>query len=444
MVIIGAHAYMAAMSKSAYEAQIDLAGNRVVPKKKANFTFSDNLSQPIHRWFRYPAGFSATWVRSVIEREKIQGRGTVLDPFAGSGTVLIEAEICHMHSKGIEAHPFISRIARAKLFCRENPYEFHDYASSILNNARLKNNDLNIYPPLINKCFPPEILKRLDSLRESWSEHADNSPLSELSWLALASILRQCSPVGTAQWQYVLPKKTKAKIVDPYKAFNDKIRIMKEDMIMHQQASNGPNAILYNEDARKCASIPNKWADLVITSPPYANNYDYADATRLEMSFFGEIQGWSDLKDTVRKYLIRSCTQHAAPYAKHTQKVLESPDLKPIRDEITEVCSHLSAEKQTHGGKKQYDAMIALYFSDMAQMWNALRRVTSEGSLVCFVIGDSAPYGIYVPVHKWLGDLALSAGFKSYSFDKTRDRNIKWENRKHKVPLCEGNLWIQG
>jgi len=63
---------------------------------------------------------------------------------------------------------------------------------------------------------------------------------------------------------------------------------------------------------------------------------------------------------------------------------------------------------------------------------------------VCFVIGDSAPYGVYVPVMEWMGRLAASAGFRNYEFEKTRDRNVKWKNRKHRVPLCEGRLWVNG
>jgi hypothetical protein len=88
--------------------------------------------------------------------------------------------------------------------------------------------------------------------------------------------------------------------------------------------------------------------------------------------------------------------------------------------------------------------MIVLYFLDLANVWRALRRVARDGCLTCFVIGDSAPYGIYVPVDRWLGELALAAGFKSYTFEKTRDRNIKWKNRKHRVPLHEGRLWVCG
>jgi len=30
------------------------------------------------------------------------------------------------------------------------------------------------------------------------------------------------------------------------------------------------------------------------------------------------------------------------------------------------------------------------------------------------VIGDAAPYGVYLPVEKWLGQLALAAGFKRF------------------------------
>jgi len=118
--------------------------------------------------------------------------------------------------------------------------------------------------------------------------------------------------------------------------------------------------------------------------------------------------------------------------------------MAPIRSEIIQVCRQLEAEKEHHGGKKPYHTMIAAYFMDMAKTWAALRRVTANGALICFVIGDSAPYGIYVPVDRWLGELAVAAGFRSFEFDKLRTRNIKWKNRKHRVPLQEGCLWIEG
>jgi len=383
-------------------------------------------------------------VRDLIEREKKLFRQTVLDPFAGSGTVLLEAESACMDAVGIEPHPFVWRVARAKLYWHENHKQFRSYGTAVLKRAKLLKGSADGYPPLINKCFPPETLAKLDSLKRVWESEADGSPCSELTWLAMASILRDCSPAGTAPWQYILPRKQKAKVVDPYTAFEAKIMLMSGDMATRQSKNIVKRARVNKEDARNCPSVPNAWADLVITSPPYANNYDYADATRLEMSFFGDVQSWGDLQEAVRRHLIRSCTQHVAKFNGETYKIIEDPILTPIKSEINQTARALEVERENHGGKKPYHTMIAAYFSDMAKMWKELRRVTSKGALVCFVIGDSAPYGIYVPVDRWLGELALAAGFKSFTFEKLRSRNIKWKNRKHRVPLHEGILWLEG
>jgi hypothetical protein len=157
-----------------------------------------------------------------------------------------------------------------------------------------------------------------------------------------------------------------------------------------------------------------------------------------------EISGWGDLQESVRKYLVRSCSQHVPEKSVDLHAVLQSPELSPIRTEITQVCDELATVRESKGGRKTYHLMIACYFRDLAQTWKALRSVCTSPSKICFVIGDSAPYGVYVPVIPWLATLALAAGFKSYTFEKTRDRNIKWKNRKHRVPLQEGHLWIEG
>ncbi len=431
-------------NKKMVQVNLPLFEDEKIHQKDTSSTFSSNMSLPVHRWFRYSAGFSADWVHQLIEREKYKGRTKILDPFSGSGTVLIESELCGTEAIGIEAHPFVARVAKAKLQWQENPEEFGRYALFVLERAKTLNIDEYEVPKLIKSCFPPEILVRLEALRRSWYALADGSPLSELAWLTLASILRQCSPVGTAQWQYVLPNKTKLKPVDPFDAFESRIRLISDDMNKMRSQTPKPSSLIHRADARECDDVPQGWANLIITSPPYANNYDYADATRLEMTFFGEIQGWGNLQDTVRKYLIRSCTQHVGKLSKETYNIVADPLLYPIRQELTEVCKQLEIERESHGGKKQYHTMIATYFNDMAKVWVALRRVTSNDSLVCFVIGDSAPYGIHVPVDRWLGELAISAGFNSYTFEKTRDRNVKWKNRKHTVPLHEGRLWIEG
>ncbi|WP_324670446.1 class I SAM-dependent methyltransferase [Geochorda subterranea] len=104
----------------------------------------------------------------------------------------------------------------------------------------------------------------------------------------------------------------------------------------------------------------------------------------------------------------------------------------------------LADQRRRRRGHKRYDAMIAAYFADMRQVWRALRRVCRPGARVCFVVGDSAPYGVHVPVERWLRELVVQAGFRGCRFEKLRDRNVKWKNRKHRVPLHEGLLWVTG
>lgn len=423
--------------------ELDLFPEEIKVEQNYTATFADNISLPIHKWYRYTAGFSASWVKQLIRQEKANGRTKIIDPFAGSGTVLLESEFEGVESFGIEAHPYIYRIAKAKLDWNFDADKFKKEALALLHKAKTKTITKTEFSKLITSCYPLEVIQKLEALKQTWLEEKPEEKIKNFNWFIITSILRTTSPVGTAQWQYIQPNKTKAKVIDAFVAFENKVNEMYLDMRRIQNRfKNVIDSKILNEDARNIISIPDGWGDLVITSPPYANNYDYADATRLEMTFWGDINGWADLQDNVRKHLVRACTQHVSKLANEVESIIENPLLKPIHGELRKVYETLKLERLKHGGKKNYHFMIAAYFNDLANVFHSLRKVTNENALMCFVIGDSAPYGIYVPVDKWLGELAVSAGFSSYSFEKLRDRNTKWKNRKHTVPLHEGRLWI--
>jgi len=420
----------------------------VQQKHSRSGTFTDNMKLPVHRWFRYSAGFSAEWVvQEIVNHRKNSNKDiNILDPFAGSGTTLLSADSMQTKAVGFEPHPFIHRVAKAKLGWDVDAKHLRDLATELEAEAiqrTTKTDRTNI--PLLGKCFTNESLSKLDALKNTFLYKYNNGDaVSEILWLCITSIIRLCSTAGTAQWQYVLPNKKKAKVIDPFNAFALKIEQIIEDVDYAQ--SNGWISIseILNTDARDPEYTEKEVFDLVVTSPPYPNNYDYADATRLEMTFWGEIEGWGDLHSSVRQYLLRSCSQHSAKDKLQLDDLLEDEVLLPIREDLTKACKELEKVRLTKGGKKTYHTMAAAYFTDLADVFHSLRPLCKKGSRMCFVIGDSAPYGVYLAVDKWLGELALSAGFKSYSFEKIRDRNIKWKNRKHRVPLHEGRLWIEG
>ncbi len=403
------------------------------------------MKLPVHRWFRYSAGFSADWVEDLVRQLSPK---TVLDPFAGSGTAVLAAQAAGAQAYGYESHPFVARIAVAKTHWNQPEPEITEASKRLLAFARKHAASVpaNV-PDLLGKCFQPEVLQDLYSLRAAYVAISEGlSPeIGELLWLALTAILRSCSFVGTAQWQYVLPNKRKAKTADPFSAYRQKVAEMTSDIAAFRATGAACSATMLLHDARVVPeSIPKNSIDLVVTSPPYPNNYDYADATRLEMTFWGEIQGWGDLQEAVRRFIIRSCSQHTAAEKLKLPELLADSDVAPILEELAPICSELEEIRQTKGGKKAYHTMVAAYFCDLARVLQALRPVCRTGCTMCFVVGDSAPYGVYVPAEELIGRLAIAAGFYSYTFEKLRDRNTKWKNRKHRVPLHEGRLWIKG
>ena len=406
-------------------------------------TFADNMRLPIHRWYRYTAGFSAEWVGELLERETARGHVNVIDPFAGSGTVLVEGLRHNVSAVGLEANPYVYRIARAKLsWANLETDAIRACAGRLVSDAEHGGGELEGYPELVRRCFRDDVLAKLDLLKKSVLQIGDET-MRNFAWFLVTSILRSTSHVGTAQWQYIQPRKSKAKVADPLRALEEKVvEVLSDIAAMRPKIRQSATAQVIFEDSREVHSIPPGWGDLVITSPPYANNYDYADAMRLEMLFWGDAATWDDIQQKVTPKLVRACTQHVAALKESAERLLESPLLAPIGREIAEKFSSLAAERAEHGGKKNYHLMVAAYFYDLARVFESLSRVTKDKCKVCFVIGDSAPYGIYIPVDEWLGRLAIASGFRDFHFEKTRDRNVKWKNRKHRVPLKEGRLWI--
>lgn len=414
-------------------------------ERDTSSTFQDNLSLPIHRWYRYSAGYSAEWVESVLRNANASQGSTVFDPFAGSGTTLIAAQKYGCIGYGNEAQSFVYKICDAKLNWVVDPDKFKEASNRLLKIAQKKIKSIENPPDLISRCYSEETIEGLYALKSAYFEieKKEQEDICKLLWLGITSILRSTSSVGTAQWQYLLPNRQKKNPKLAFAAFEEKINQMLLDIRFAQNSYKARIGRVDFLDSQDEINLPDNSVDFMITSPPYPNNYDYADATRLELVFWEDLTGWSGLH-SIRKNLVCSCSQHSAAERYTLEGLLSSEYLSPIREEITKVCTELAEIRMEKGGKKTYHTMIAAYYLGISKLLVNLRRVMKKDSTLVFVIGDSAPYGVYAPADKWYIDLAISAGFSSPVFDKIRDRNTKWKNRKHTVPLKEGRLWLKG
>jgi hypothetical protein len=407
-------------------------------------TFKDSLRAPVHRWFNYPAGFSNTFVYELLDEFAIGPKsGPIVDPFAGAATTLLASREKGFSSLGVEAHPLIHQIGLAKLDwelaeCSDVRGTIRD-ALELLDAQPRQDQD---YPELVKRCFPSDVLADLTRARVATQlAAAGDKRLWRFLIVGLLAVLRQVATVGTATWQYVLPSRSRRGGPPVREALGRQWAMMASDLewALARCAKPLAQAHLMAADARTTTLLGTD-AAACVTSPPYLNNYDYADSTRLELYFLGQAATWRDITQNVRTRLVRSATTQISRRTYGDGIALADELPAGMRGELRERIAAMSEQRASHGGKKDYDVVCAEYFNDMLPVLRHLAQALQPGAPALWIVGDSAPYGVHVPTERFLGELAISVGFSSYAAHELRRRNIKWRNRKHRVPLSESLL----
>jgi DNA modification methylase len=412
------------------------------------------MRAPIHGWFTYPAGYSYKLVEVKIKEAGLNNSSLVLDPFLGSGTTSVSAKSLGVPSVGFEAHPFVSQITKAKLNWDVDVEDFQlaieDFsrATSKDMGKQISKIDLSVVPELLPRCYSDKTLRELLYL---WRYVENNIAKEEhllLFKVAMTNTLRVVSSAGTG-WPYIAPTKFAEKKVDRPALPNLLKRLdqMALDLRYIQDTRIGrAESLLIEGDSRDMKRVKDCSVDLVVTSPPYLNNFDYADRTRLEMYFFGDALTWAEITEKVRKKLVVAATTqvNGGMFADELLKT-EIKDVSPSTyKKICKTIESLAIEKKTKKGKKNYDWMVAGYFNDIFDVLKECTRVMKEDGEMHWVLGDSAPYGFHIPTEKYIGDLALSLGFKEYSEEILRTRGDKWKNnpQRHGVSLKESIITL--
>ncbi len=421
-------------------------------------TFKDNLRTPVHRWFTYPAGFSYKAVEACIKNYGIELGQTIYDPFMGTGTTNLTAKMMGINSFGIEAHPFVFPIARTKLNIEINLKKVYEITELLqerfLSKKQSQNGFLTTlegeFPELVIKCYNPETLFQLLMIRNTISNLDISSAFRDFLNVALTCLLREVSSVQTG-WPYIAPNKSKngSKKINAYEAYINKLYSMAEDVRIVCNRMNGLKSKhhIYEADSRNTEKYyESESADFVFTSPPYLNNFDYADRTRLEMYFFKDAFNWSDITAKVRTKLITSATtQINRTDSKYDLDSCLREDSPDVYEFLLESKNLLEQKRKIKGGKKSYDLMISGYFNDLYLILQDVYRVLKKNTYALFILGDSAPYGVHIPTDELIGKIGVAIGFSDYRISVLRTRGGKWKDnpQRHSVPLRESIVQLK-
>lgn len=422
-------------------------------------TFVGNLKAPIHRWFRYSCGFSYALVEESFDRFGVKQGDLVLDPFTGCGTVNVCAKRLGIHSIGIEAHPFVAWVARVKTFWDYDLSAIKNDIDDIATKAKdatqnAKPQDFSNKPKLLKKLYSDEILSQLYAIK-SLIDRETEGQFKDFCTLALLNTLRKVSS-SRSSFPYVIPRK---KRVSPppavHRAYSDRLNLMYNDLAFVlkglKESRRPPGQVDINNDkesgdARDLSFIDRK-VDFAFTSPPYLNNVDYADSTRLELYFLGQAESWRELTQKIRSKLIISAS-HQAKELNVPQDILPRKEIvDDVRDELIRISTRLRELKDRKGGKKDYDIMCIAYFNDMESTFEQVHAVLKPNSHYLMVLGDSAPYGVHIPTDVFLAKIAKGVGFRTAGIEVLRMRGDKWKSltkkRRHNVPLRESLIVLK-
>jgi SAM-dependent methyltransferase len=212
---------------------------------------------------------------------------TVLDPFAGSGTVVVEARLAGRRALGIDLNPLAVRLARLK---SEGRSEEHlaaleaaaKHASEVATTRRkARAGSSRGYPPEDVAAFAPHVLLELDGLRLGIAEAPSPSVRADLE-IVLSSLLTKMSRAAGDSAEGRVEKRIAAGF--PSKMLMAKTRELASRVreLVASLPPGVPAPDVREGDARKLPFASSS-VDLVVTSPPYPGNYDYLHhhATRL-------------------------------------------------------------------------------------------------------------------------------------------------------------------
>lgn len=400
---------------------------------------------PFDRWFRYPAGFASDYVEQIFDGLGI-GNGTVVDPFMGSGVTGTAARRRGLDFVGIEAHPVIADLARAKLHITTSGREILARAAPMaqatsLAVASATERDIataiRSETSLVARSFAPEVLFELTHLRSQILAFGEDVIARYLRW-ALLGTLRDVANVKVG-WPYQRPALARRPTFSSVSARFVARAAQFADDIEGLPPSNTTATILTGDSGVLETWGP--WPDkgvASVASPPYLNNFDYADATRLEMYFWGLARTWRELCDMARVNMIVATTQQSNK-PRMSAAVAELASLGSAAGEIKELTSRLTEQRQLRGSRaKQYDQVVPVYFSQMQSVLACMAAHLRQGARCAWLIGDSAPYGVYVDTPRLIGELAETVGYQVRADTLLRSRGHRWVgSTRHEVQLGE-------
>lgn len=240
----------------------------------------EDTSYLTHSLHPYPAKFPPQLPQRILAEFSSKG-DWVLDPFCGSGTTLVEARLFGVNSVGVDINALSCLLSKVKAtpLTKSQLDLFNQIADHIAGASfhwGMGSKQFVETPSFdgLAHWFQPNVTEELAWLKKTIYQ-ADDSEVKDLLKIVLASIIVQVSNQESDTRYAAIDKNipdnfTLKLFLSKCSEFEKKVRAF-SDRAYRENAS----VKVYNADTRNLDFLSDNTFDLVITSPPYANTYDY-------------------------------------------------------------------------------------------------------------------------------------------------------------------------
>ncbi len=321
-----------------------------------------------HGFHTYPARMHYALARRGLELFA-EPRTRVLDPFCGSGTVLVEARRQGLRSCGVDLNPVGLRVAEIKCAIRQKPQrqQFLETAAAIVEaSVERVTQRVKVMAPLSaseRQWYLPHVLLELAGLHaeiEALPVGFDRRALLMVFSSLVVKYSRQRSETSAVQVQQRIGKK----VVTGFFGRKAEELAARWAELADESPADGPSPRLFEGDARRLREALGSWQfDLVLSSPPYGGTYDYVD-------HHARRYPWLGLSDTRMRH------------------------------------GEIGARRRVSEGKGAPRAWSA----EVEQMLVSAARVLSPRGRIILLMGDAEVGGRRIAADRQLGDLAPQAG----------------------------------